>query len=474
MHCAACEVLIERQFRLVPGVEKVKVNYASGKAELVCSRRPEIHELESLIQTHGYTISGEALVKHSRKDYFQIGAISLIVVAVYLILRRLQILPDIGVSENMSYGVVLMIGLVAAVSTCMAVTGGLLLAVAARYNEQHPELTGKQRFRVHLYFNAGRIVSYMVLGGAVGLLGSVLSLSATVNGIVTIVISAVMVILGLQLLNVFPWLSRFQPRMPKFIAHKIYDAGGHSRGKIAPFLFGALTFFLPCGFTQALQLYVLSKGDMVTGALTMLIFSLGTLPALLSVSAVSSFLKAAWQKRFFQFAGVVVILVGIFNISRGFAMAGITVVGTGSSRTSTVEQSSGALGSSEEANGVQVVKMMVKGYDYYPSRFTVKKGITVEWQIDASQAAGCARVITMPEMGITEMLPRQGIKTIKFTPTKTGTLNFSCTMGMTTPGAAFTVVESGIDVDKTANTNTAAGPQDLSECDPATAMCLTD
>jgi uncharacterized protein len=473
-HCSACEVLIERKFRRVPGVEKVRVNYTTGRTILLCSQKLDTQELERLIAPHGYTTTGQAMVRNSKKDYLQIGAIFLIIVALYLVLRQLHVVPDVGVSDTMGYGAVFVIGLVAAISTCMAVAGGLLLAVAAKYNEQHPELTGVQRFRAHLYFNAGRVASYTILGGAVGALGSVLSVSSTVNGIVTIIVSLVMAILGLQLLNIFPWLSRLQPRMPKFIAHKIYDASSR-QGKAAPLLFGALTFFLPCGFTQALQLYVLSKGSFATGAVTMLIFSLGTLPALLSVSVVSSFLKGAWQKHFLKFAGVVVVLVGILSLSRGFALAGITVVSTGSPRTDTQEQAN-TVGTDivPDENGVQVVKMTVDGYNYSPAHFTVKKGVPVEWQIDGRKAAGCAGVITMPKMNITEMLPRNSIKTIRFTPTETGTLNFSCTMGMTTPGAAFTVVESGVDADGSANTNTPSGTKDLSKCDPRTAMCLTN
>jgi sulfite exporter TauE/SafE/copper chaperone CopZ len=466
-HCAACSVLIERELKQVPGVHQVKVHYSSGRTELVCDRHPDIHQLDQRIKPHGYRILDQTMATGGKKrEYAQLGAIVLIVTAGYFLLRQINLLPSIGVSETMSYGVVFIIGLVAAVSTCMAVTGGLLLAVSAKYNEQHPELTGKQRFRAHLYFNAGRIVSYTVLGGAVGALGSVLSLSSTVNGIVTIVVSLIMVILGVQLLNIFPWLARLLPRMPKFIAHRIYDSSA-KQGKAAPFLFGALTFFLPCGFTQALQLYVLSKGSFMTGAVIMFVFTLGTLPALLSVSAMASFLKGAWQKYFLKFAGVLVVLIGLLNISRGFALTGINRSdGQGGADTQ--------LSSSEEVDGVQVVKMTVDGYDYYPSHFTVKKGIPVEWQIDARKAAGCAGVITMPKMNITEILPRNSIKTITFTPTETGTLNFSCMMGMTTPGAAFTVVESGIDTDQPVNTNASSVPKDLSKCDPTTAMCVTN
>ena len=83
--------------------------------------------------------------------------------------------------------------------------------------------------------------------------------------------------------------------------------------------------------------------------------------------------------------------------------------------------------------------MKVTGYDYSPANFTVKAGVPVEWKIDGRQAKGCARVLIMPGMGIQKLLESNKDTTISFTPTKTGTLAFSCSMGMTTPGAAFTV-----------------------------------
>ena len=74
--------------------------------------------------------------KNSPRDYVEIGAAFLIIVAILFVLGQLDLLPkQFGVSETMSYGLVFVIGLVASVSTCIAVTGGLLVAVAAKYNE---------------------------------------------------------------------------------------------------------------------------------------------------------------------------------------------------------------------------------------------------------------------------------------------------------------------------------------------------
>jgi sulfite exporter TauE/SafE len=224
------------------------------------------------------------------RDYLEIAAAFLIVLGLLLALGQLDILPGkLGISETMSYGLVFIIGLVASVSSCIAVTGGLLVAMAAKYNEATGDLVGiQQRLKPHLYLNAGRILSYTLLGGAIGALGSALIFSPEVNGILTLLASVIMVLLGLQMLRLLPGVTRFLPTIPKCLGHFIHDLAERGTNGGGAFALGAATFFLPCGFTQALQLYVLSKGSFTIGALTMLAFSLGTLPALLSLSAVSS------------------------------------------------------------------------------------------------------------------------------------------------------------------------------------------
>jgi sulfite exporter TauE/SafE/copper chaperone CopZ len=472
MHCASCEVLIENKFKEIPGVQNVKTNYVSGKAKVYCSRSPSLDEFQKMIAEYGYTVSLSGVstaveiscapnLRNTPRDYAEIGAMFLVVTALYSILKQFNIIPAIGISENMGYGVAFLIGLVAATSTCIAVTGGLLIAVAAKYNERNPTLTGAQKFKPHMAFNIGRIVSYTVLGGATGALGSLFTISPATNGVLTIAVSMIMIILGFQLLRLFPWMSRFMPRMPKFLANKVNDAKNTEK-PYGPFLLGSATFFLPCGFTQALQLYVLSRGDIATGALTMFFFSLGTLPALMALGAISSFAKGNFQRYFLKFAGATVILLGFFNMNNGFSLLGKDITLASVFQTAPTETSESALDPNVElVNGKQIVKMKVSGLDYFPHRFTVLQGVPVEWQIDGGEALGCAQVLTMPTLGIAEYLNSNSITTINFTPSETGKIPFSCSMGMTTRGSSFTVIP-----------NTAISSSSKSSCNPQFANCL--
>lgn len=451
-HCSSCEVLIESKLNKVAGVESVKVNQAKGRAEIAYSAKPSLEKMQQALAGTGYSVSlmkfsgnitkPDSPRKNSYEEYLEIGYAFLIVVTVYLVLKRFDILPKgLSVNDNMSYPFIFAIGLVAALSSCIAVTGGLLVAVAGRYAETHPNLVGWQKFKPQLYFNLGRVFGYAILGGLVGAVGSVFTLSTRLNGVLIISASLIMITLGFQLLNLLPGLRRLIPRMPKFFAHRVHEASGSTESKTGLFVLGASTFFLPCGFTQALQLYVLSRGSFAVGSLTMLVFSLGTLPSLLSLSALTSYLKGGAQKYFFRIVGVIVILLGFSNLKSGFALVDVKIdLSPVISRVDKQNKTVDSANLPTIVDGKQIIRMKVIDLDYEPSRFTVWQGIPVEWHIDGSQTGGCAGIVTAPDLNITVSIAGKTDKVVTFTPEQTGTFAFSCPMAMTTRGASITVV----------------------------------
>jgi sulfite exporter TauE/SafE/copper chaperone CopZ len=448
MHCANCEVLIERRFKKIAGVRRVKVSHVTGKAEINCHGDLELTALQSAVADDGYTVSrlheGSTRpstaknTKSTDRDYVEIVAAFFILAGVYVVLAQFDLLPQsLALPNEISYGLALLIGVVASVSSCIAVTGGLLVAIAAKYNDATTRLSAAQRFRPHIFFNAGRVLSYTLLGGAIGALGSTFTMSSEASGILMILASFIMIVLGLQMLNLFPWLKRLQPRMPKFLAHKIHDLTEKEvRG--GAFILGASTFFLPCGFTQALQLYVLAKGSFTIGALTMLAFALGTLPALLSLSMVSSFATGTFQRYFLKLAGAAVVLLGIFNIE-----SGLTLVGAGGGTSAAIlgdPAGQATLQPVPIVDGKQIVDMKIVGYSYQPSRFAVVQGVPVEWRIDARVASGCGHIIIVPRIGVRRFLSSDEPTVISFTPQATGDIGFNCSMGMMTRDSKITVI----------------------------------
>jgi sulfite exporter TauE/SafE/copper chaperone CopZ len=444
MHCINCPALVEQRLAELPHVRGVSVDYASGHATVTHVGGLDIAHLQNAIAGDGYTLEisdgarpfASQRGTNTPRDYLEIAAAFAILAGVVLALQHFALLPrGISVSDTVSLGLAFGIGLVASVSSCIAVTGGLLVAVAARYNAANTHLTSLERLQPHLYFNAGRLIAYALLGGAVGALGSALMLSPAATGVLTLLASAVMIVLGLQMLGLFSSLGRLMPTIPKSLARRIHGLAERDTKQTA-FLLGGLTFFLPCGFTQALQLYVLATGDFLTGALTMLAFALGTLPALLSLSAVSSFANGVAQRRFLKFAGAAVILLGVTNIQSGLVLTGI-----GSEPTSVADRAQ-ALAEAQQAAAMepQRISMKVVGLDYQPNQFTVKQGVPVQWWIDASQADGCGRILVAPRLRIQKMLSASSTTLITFIPEQPGEYAFNCGMGMMTPDSKITVL----------------------------------
>src|SRR3989344_907832 len=241
MHCRSCEILIEDELKKVRGVQSVYVNHKTGIADVNCECELDNNEVQTAIET-----------------------------AIFLIAKSLGLF-DLSKSISGSYSslpIVFLVGLTAGVSTCMALVGGLVLGASSRFSAQFPNATGMEKFKPHLFFNLGRIVSYTVLGGVIGFAGSFFQLSTSVLGTLTVAVGLVMLLLGGQLIDIFPILKKGSFTLPKGLSRMLgiqeKSLGEYSNKNSA--IMGAVTFFLPCGFTQAMQLFAMSTGSPISGA----------------------------------------------------------------------------------------------------------------------------------------------------------------------------------------------------------------
>jgi sulfite exporter TauE/SafE len=179
------------------------------------------------------------------------------------------------------------------------------------------------KIKPQIMFHVGRIVSFFVLGGVIGAIGSAFTLNTSASFILSFLIGIVMIILGINLLDVFPWFKKLQPSMPRFIAKHAHGVSSFNH-TLTPLLVGIATFFLPCGFTQSMQLYTLTTGTFLQGGLTMLSFALGTLPVLALVSFSSfSIQKNKASGIFFKSAGLIVLMFALFNLINSLVVIGI-------------------------------------------------------------------------------------------------------------------------------------------------------
>ncbi|OHA34634.1 MAG: hypothetical protein A3A22_02150 [Candidatus Taylorbacteria bacterium RIFCSPLOWO2_01_FULL_45_34b] len=322
MHCNACVLMIESELSELPRITEVKANLKNHSVEVVGdfgNKTPEqvAEELTIPLKPHGYTVSVERKQHEANWSDFKIAVpIALAFTVLFVILQKMGIVNLVS-AGNVTYGTAFVIGIIASLSTCMAVVGGLVLSMSATFAKEGDKV------KPQLMFHGGRIVSFFILGGVIGALGSAFTLNAEATFVLSLIIGLVMLILGVNLLDVFHFTKKLQPSMPKFIAKHAHGVSKFNH-TLTPLLVGVATFFLPCGFTQSMQLYTLGTGSFLRGGFTMLAFALGTLPVLALVSFSSfSIKKSSKSGIFFKTAGLVVIMFAIFNLINSLAVIGI-------------------------------------------------------------------------------------------------------------------------------------------------------
>jgi len=322
MHCKACELLTESELKEFPYIKKVKASLHSSLVEIEGefgdkSTEQIAEELNQVLTKHGYSLSVDKKKKQINwHEFYYAIPFTVLFVILYIFLQKIGLVNLVNVSR-VSYGTAFIIGIIASLSSCMAVVGGLLLSMSATFAKEGDKI------RPQIMFHLGRIISFFILGGVIGVVGSAFQLNAIGSFILGLLIALVMLVMGVNLLDILPWAKKLQPGMPKFLSRHALGVSKLNH-TLTPVLVGISTFFLPCGFTQSMQIYTLSTGTFTTGALTMLSFALGTLPVLSLLSFSSLSIKnSAKSGIFFKTAGLIVILFAIFNLINALVVINI-------------------------------------------------------------------------------------------------------------------------------------------------------
>lgn len=322
MHCEGCVLMTESELLDLPNINSVRASLRDHTVEVVGNFGEKTleqiaAEITIPLRSHGYIVSVEKQIKEKKWSDFKIAVpIAFGLAILFILLQKLGIVNLVS-AGNVTYGTAFFVGIIASLSTCMAVVGGLVLSMSATFAREG------DRIRPQIYFHVGRLVSFFIFGGVIGSLGSVFTLNTSATFVLSFIVGIVMLILGINLLNIFHWSKRLSPSMPKFIARHAHGVSklNHS---LTPVLVGIATFFLPCGFTQSMQIYTLSSGSFFGGALTMFSFALGTLPVLALISFSSFSIKNSSKAGiFFKTAGLIVILFALFNLINSLVVIGL-------------------------------------------------------------------------------------------------------------------------------------------------------
>lgn len=326
MHCSACEIIVERALKSQQDVLLARAN-AAFSTVLVKGHFDEGPDalairFSGLLESKGYRILTRfpppKRSLRTVKDFAVALLFASAVIAGFIALQRTG-LVSLYNPKQMNLAASFLIGIIASLSSCMAIVGGLLLSFAANRSKASPST----RLIENVMFHASRIVSFFLLGGVIGAIGRAFTLSLPMSIALNVAVALVMLILGLNLLDIFPALKRLQPRLPASLSRGLLKAE-KMRHRLTPALLGLITFFLPCGFTQSMQLFSLSTGSFLSGALTMGAFAVGTLPVLALISTASVNLSGSPRSGiFFKTAGLVVIAFALVNVLNALATTGL-------------------------------------------------------------------------------------------------------------------------------------------------------
>jgi sulfite exporter TauE/SafE/copper chaperone CopZ len=316
MHCNACKILVEDVVEEIIQGSKTQVVM---KEKIVTIEMPEEVDawkifplIAEKLSSHGYTLSLEKNTSEKDGILWQAIPVGLIFLGVFFMLQKSGIL-NFGIGGQVTPVTSFLIGLIASVSSCLAVVGGLVLSLSAKISQD----SVSDRKNIVL-FHTARILSFWLLGWLLGALWHIIEINQFFTSLLGIFAAFVMILLGADLIGI---LNHSKITLPTNI-FQIFKKIEHKT--FTPIIIWFGTFFLPCGFTQSMQIAALSSGSFFIGGLIMLSFALGTFPvlALLSFGA-EGFSKSTYAPLFFKSAGVVVLWLGIFAFLAWLAWLGI-------------------------------------------------------------------------------------------------------------------------------------------------------
>jgi sulfite exporter TauE/SafE/copper chaperone CopZ len=447
MTCRTCEQRIGRHVGKIKSVESVTASAARGRVVIESSKPLSYRSLERAIRLAGYEIGETPWLARDRSIWLTAAAGLALVVAVALV-AQLTGLANLaaGVGDLSSGGLVVaaLLGLAAGVSTCMALVGGLVLALSASFQASATApRTGLAAMRPAAVFVAGRIVGYGLLGAALGAVGASIEMPPLVTAALMIGVAAVMLVLGTRLTGLSPRIAGWSPTLPSGLGRSLGLGDGRttSYSDMRAAGLGAASFFLPCGFTQAVQIFALSTGSPLFGGALLATFAIGTAPGLLALAGVPMVVPTRARPTLLRLVGVVVLAFATLNVTAGLQLAGIGLPGFG------VGSAAAAPSSTLTADGRQLLTTYQLADGYSPANVTIYAGIPTVWTIESKTSTSCAASLVIPAWDAGVRL-KLGPNELELPALEAGVVHYSCAMGMYS--GSITVVNRPTETEGTA------------------------
>jgi uncharacterized protein len=332
--------------------------------------------------------------------------------------------------------------------SCMAVQGGLLAGSLANQIEKDIQVQGKKGFQPHLalpiaLFLLAKLAMYTLAGFLLGALGSVFQLTTATRAILQLGIGIFIIGNALRMLNVHPIFRYFSFEPPSGLTRFIRRKAKNSASLVTPLYLGALTILIPCGITQGVMAAAVATASPLQGAALMFAFTLGTSPVFFLLSYFATKLSSVMEKYFVRIVAAVLLVLGIVSVDSGLNLLGspysLTRLAQSISPAAaqTVDAGVPAEGQNQTREKGELV-LAVKGSGYEPHTVHAPANTPIKLDLVTKDTYSCSRAFTIPELNISEILPKTGTVVVDIPPQQPGkVLAFTCSMGMFTGEIVF-------------------------------------
>lgn len=391
MHCISCEIILEKELKEISWVDLLMVSHKKWIMEVDYKTESDYKKVVKAIEKNNFKVveADWTITNNKEEDKLLLNIIAIMIVVILFISTKFfnfnTFIPD---TSSVNYISAILLWLVASVSTCLAITWGIIIGFSKYFDKEKSFLW---HFKVQTWFQLWRIFWFFLLGWILWSIGQIFTINFAVTWIITIIVWIYLIYMWLNILWIFPSISKFGIYMPKSFVSKIESLG---EPKYAPIVW-ALTFFLPCWFTQSMQLLAISSGSFLVWWLVMMFFALWTFPVLYSLGLGSSYFT---NKKFVILNTIIwaiVIFFWIFSISNSYKLVNFSAFWNETSVSQNLTEATSKNNNAE----LEIVKVSHNWFATVPSEINLKAGGNYKVIITpTSNWLGCMTTQVIPKL----------------------------------------------------------------------------
>jgi sulfite exporter TauE/SafE/copper chaperone CopZ len=314
MICRRCEDIVTARLAQTRGVVDAGASY--WKSRVTVEYDPDIitpGDIDAVLERSGYP-AGDGGVGGIVVDIICLAAM----VGLFFLFKYLPAQVSVPkAQEGAALGFIFVIGLLTS-THCIGMCGGIMLSQTTDSSLSDAAVRKKRGVAAALSYNGGRVFTSTAAGAVFGAIGAVITYTMTFKSIVFTMAGAVVLIMGLGMWGIIPALRVLSPSVPG-ACELPEKARRRFIGK--PLIVGLLTGVMPCGASYAMWVYSMGTGSAGRGALTMLAWSLGTVPLMFVFGSVGAFIPAKYSKWMVKISAVFVAALGLLMLTKGIKMA---------------------------------------------------------------------------------------------------------------------------------------------------------